>query len=87
MGACVQANSDTGALFLQAPTPADQCQGYILLQRDEYNHFQSLYYFMTSEFSYSSAISSFLFFFSTVLFFYQISKASGIILSFIRKAF
>ena len=84
MAACLYFKAN-GAAFLDSGISPENCTNYIVLQKDEYLHYQAMYSTSIAPFDYVTAASIFSFFFSFIVGVWYVSKNIGLVLSAVRR--
>lgn len=84
MAACLYFKS-TGAAFLDVGISPDQCVNYIVLQRDEYQHYQALYQASVAPYDYLGGAAIFGFFFSFTVGLWAVARSAGEIMDAVKK--
>ena len=84
MAACLYFKN-SGQAYLDAGVAPAQCRNYIVIQKDEYDHYQAMYSASTAPFELSTALAAFSFFYTTTMIFYFFSKQAGVILEKLKR--
>jgi len=84
MAACLYFQSNGSARLDVGIAPAS-CNNYIVLQRDEYLHYQALYNASVAPYDYLNGAAIFGFFFTFTLGLWLVSRSAGEIMQAVRR--
>lgn len=84
MAICLTIQTGGALKVATNPSPAS-CTGYIALQRDEYEHYQSLYQASIAPYDYLNGAAIFGFFFTFTVGLWMVSRSAGEIMSAVKR--
>ena len=84
MAACLYF-ANNGTARLDVGISPDQCRNYIVLQRDEYQHYQAMYQASIAPYDYLAGAEIFGFFFSFTLGVWIVARNAGEVMAAVKR--